>query len=101
MKFPYSEAEVVVLAEAMIAGYSAHAADFPSVDQLSLGTSLTDYKTARDSQEDARAQAQLATEAKNEKLGELVEITMEVEEHFDISVPDEVMEETWKMPSEP
>jgi len=45
MKFPYSEAEVVVLAEAMISGYSAHAADFPSVDLLSLGTSLTDYKT--------------------------------------------------------
>ena len=73
MKFPYSEAEVVALAEAMISGYAAHAVDFPSVDPLPLGTSLTDYKTARDAQEDASAQAQLATGAKNGKLSELVE----------------------------
>ena len=73
MKFPFSEPEVVVLAEAMIAGYTAHALDFPNVDPAPLDSTLVDYKAARNSQEDARAQAQIATEAKNARLTELVE----------------------------
>ena len=102
--FPKSEAEVVVLAEAMIAGYGAHAVDFPSVDPASLGTSLGDYKTTRDSQEDARAQAQLATEAKNEKLGELVEIMkndLKLSEVDTVADPTKLTQIGWGPKSDP
>jgi len=48
--FPKSELEVVALAEAMIAGYTANPADFPSIDPLTdlvaLQTTLNDYQTA-------------------------------------------------------
>ena len=76
--FPRSESEIVALVEAMIAGYTAHPADFPSIDPLTdlvaLQTALTDYQTDRQGQIDARAQAKLATVTKGTKLGDLVEL---------------------------
>ena len=75
--FPTKESEVVALVEAMIAGYTAHPADFPSIDPLTdlvaLQTALNDYQTDRQSQTDARAQAQLATVTKVTKLDTLSE----------------------------
>jgi len=76
-QFPKAEADVVALANAMIAGYTAHPADFPSMDPLTdlvaLQTALTDYSTAKTAQVDALAVAQVATETKNLRLDELEE----------------------------
>lgn len=76
--FPKTEAEMVALVEAMIAGYIANPADFPSIDPLTdlvaLQTALSDYQTDKQSQIDARAQAQLATVTKGTKLDDLVEL---------------------------
>ena len=73
-QFPKAEADVVALANAMAAGYAAHAADFPSADAVSLSTALSDYITAKTAQVDALGAAQVATEAKNLELDELEEI---------------------------
>jgi len=73
-KFPIKEAEVVALAETMIAGLTAHAADFPSVTVAELSTVLTNYKNQRQTQENARSQAQIATVTKDEKLEMLTEL---------------------------
>lgn len=40
-QFPNAEADVVALANAMVAGYTAHAANFPSADAAGLTTVLT------------------------------------------------------------
>ncbi len=76
--FPKTEAEVVALVEAMIAGYTAHPADFPSIDPLTdliaLQAALDGYQTDRQSQIDARAQAKLATVTKGTKLDDLSEL---------------------------
>lgn len=76
--FPTKEAETVALAEAMIAGYTAHAADFPSIDPLTdlvaLQAALDTYQTDKQGQIDARAQAQLATITKETKIDALVEL---------------------------
>ena len=58
-QFPRKEADVVALANAMVAGYTAHAADFPSSDVASLSTTLGDYSTAKTAQTDAMAAAQV------------------------------------------
>jgi hypothetical protein len=72
--FPRTEAEVVALAETMIAGFTAHAADFPSVTVADLQTVLNGYQADKNGQEDARAQAKIATETKEAKLDDLVEL---------------------------
>lgn len=75
--FPKSEAEVVALAEAMIAGYTAHPADFPSVEPLvelvALQTALDTYQTDKAGQEDAHAQAKIATVTKDGQFEALVD----------------------------
>jgi uncharacterized protein (DUF433 family) len=73
-KFPKTEAEVVALAETMVAGYTAHAADFPSVTVAQLSTALSTYKSQRQTQEDKRSQAQIATVTKDERLELLTEL---------------------------
>ena len=70
-QFPNAEADVVALANAMVAGYGAHAPDFPSAVALGLTTALTDYSTTKTAQVDAMAAAQVATEAKELKLDTL------------------------------
>ena len=75
--FPTRESEVVVLAETMIAGYTAHPADFPSIDASAvsnLSSTLSNYQTDRNGQEDARAQAKIATVAKTGTLDTLTEL---------------------------
>jgi len=67
-QFPKAEADIVALANAMVAGYGAHAADFPSADALGLTTALTDYNTTKVAQTDALAAAQVSTETKDLKL---------------------------------
>ena len=77
-QFPKAEADVSALAMSMMAGYSAHAADFPSADPRGLSTAFGAYYTARNAQTDAMAAAQVATEAKNAVLDTLEE-TMRAE----------------------
>jgi len=71
MKFPFTEPEVVALADAMIAGLTAHALDFPSVSPAGLTTMLNNYRVAKLTQDDARVQALIATDDKNNRLGAL------------------------------
>jgi hypothetical protein len=73
-QFPKTEAEVVALAETMVAGLTTHAADFPSVTVADLSTALTNYKSQRQTQDNARSQAQIATVTKDDKLDALVEL---------------------------
>ena len=70
-QFPKAEADIAALANAMVAGYGAHAADFPSADAVTLTTMLTNYNIAKTAQVDALAAAQVATETKNLRLGAL------------------------------
>jgi len=74
-QFPNAEADIVALASAMIAGYTAHPADFPSMDPLTdlvaLQVALSGYQAAKTAQTDALAAAQVATEAKNLTLDSL------------------------------
>ena len=69
--FPAQQAKILALADAMIAGYTDHAALFPSSNPARL-TSLRDvYNTAANNQTEALAAAQLATEAKQAALAQL------------------------------
>lgn len=76
--FPIKETEVAALADLMIAGYTAHAADFPSIDPLvelvALQAALDGYQADKQAQADAKGQAQIATETKSDALGTLEEI---------------------------
>jgi hypothetical protein len=58
----------------MIAGYTAHPTDFPSVGISALSSALSTFQIDRQSQTDARAQSQIATETKNTKLDALTDL---------------------------
>lgn len=77
-QFPDAEADIVALASAMIAGYTAHPADFPSMDPLTdlvaLQAALSGYQTAKIAQTDALAAAQVSTETKELKLDDLEDL---------------------------
>ncbi len=77
-QFPKAEADIVALASAMIAGYTAHPADFPSMDPLTdlvaLQAALSGYQTAKSAQTDALAAAQVATESKGLKIDDLEDL---------------------------
>jgi hypothetical protein len=70
-EFPTKEADIAALAERMLAGYEAHEADFPGVVRARLRKRFNSYKTYRNIQILRVSAAQLATAAKNSKLGEL------------------------------
>ena len=74
-KFPTKQADILALVELMIAGYTAHPADFPSI--IGAGSLLPkrrQYLNAKNDWTQAHAAAKLATEAKNTSLGWLKEI---------------------------
>lgn len=73
-KFPIREAEVIALADEMIAGYQGHGADFPSSDVSTLMNARTAYTVAKDNQVAAQAQAAVATEDKDLKANTLQEV---------------------------
>ena len=72
--FPRTEAQIKVLAQNMIAGLTAHVADFPSppVSSVDLQALLTSLITLSDEQITAQAAAELATQNKQAGLDELV-----------------------------
>ena len=89
MKFPSKENDIVALAETMVAGYTEHAADFPSVDAAELQTTLSDYQADRQSQSDARSQAQIATETKSQQLDALTDLMKNDLKVSEVDVADE------------
>jgi len=70
-QFPKKETDVVALADAMIAGYTANPTIFTSADVAGLTAALDAFTTAKHDQTDKLALAQLATEAKDLKLDDL------------------------------
>ena len=73
-RFPKKEANILALCNAMLAGYTAHPADFPSHTGPLLIIRRIGYIAAKNSQTDALAAALVATEQKNAKLAALVEL---------------------------
>ena len=73
-KFPKREADIDALARQMIAGYKAHAADFPSILWLFLDIKCFVYAFARKGQIEAHSQLLLATDNKNAGLDTLREL---------------------------
>lgn len=103
-KFPIKEADVVALAETMVSGLTVHAADFPSVAVADLSTALTNYKNQRQSQEDAKSQAQIATVTKDVRLEDLVELMKNDLKLSEVDVaadPTKLTEIGWAPRSEP
>jgi hypothetical protein len=101
-KFPTKESEVVALAESMIAGYTAHPADFPSIDPATdltaLQAALDNYQTQKSSQDDAWSQAKIATATKDGQLDALVELMkndLKVSEVDVASDPQKLSEIGW------
>ena len=72
-QFPKAEADVSALAMSMMAGYGAHALDFPSADPIGLTAAFGAFTGAKNTQTDALAAGQVATEAKNTALDALEE----------------------------
>ena len=66
-KFPKREADIKALANAMLAGYAAHPADFPSHTAIPpwLLIKRGQYLAAKNAQAEALAAAQVATEQKD------------------------------------
>ena len=100
--FPTKETEVAALGDAMVAGYTAHPADFPSIDPLvelvALQAALTNYQADRQSQIDTRAQANMATETKDDKLDALVEVMrndLKLSEVDTIEAPEKLLQIGW------
>jgi hypothetical protein len=102
--FPRTESEVIALAEAMVAGYTAHAADFPSVTVATLSTALSTFQTNRQAQINAKSQSQLATETKEVKLDALVELMKNDLKKSEVDVaadPGKLAEIGWGPRSQP
>jgi hypothetical protein len=102
--FPRTESEVIALAEAMVAGYTAHAADFPSVTVATLSTALSTFQTNRQAQINAKSQSQLATETKEVKLDALVELMKNDLKKSEVDVaadPTKLAEIGWGPRSQP
>jgi len=70
-RYPIQQARIIALAEAMIAGYTEHAAQFPNSDAALLQTLRDAYNTAAAARTEAMAAAQLATESKQQALAAL------------------------------
>ena len=70
-RYPAQQAEILALAEAMIGGYTDHAALFPNADALLLQSLRDAYSSAAAAQTDAMAAAHIATEAKQTALAQL------------------------------
>jgi len=88
-KFPKREADILALANAMLAGYAAHPADFPShVGSPWLLIRRAHYLATKNTQTDALAAAQVATEQKDAKLAALVELMKAKLKKSEVDVAD-------------
>lgn len=73
-QFPIAEADIVEPAKEMIAGLTAHPADFPSADPAAIAAARTAYEMAKTDQVDAIGASRVATEVKNEVLAGLEKV---------------------------
>lgn len=73
-KFPSKEVDILALADAMVAGYQSHAADFPSINWGFLNFICFIYANARKGQIETHSQMKLATDNKNASLNTLREL---------------------------
>ncbi len=102
--FPKKEADVIALVQSMIAGYAAHAVDFPSADPLGLQTALDGFLADNQSQDDARAQAQIATATKTgtlDSLESLMTDSLKASELDVASDPEKLLQIGWGRKAEP
>jgi len=107
--FPRKEPDVVSLANAMVNGYTVHAADFPSSDVVGLTSAVSAFAVVKNAQTDAMGIAQVATETKNVNL-DLLEDKMKDEikkSEVDVGIDSEKLEyigwgpKTLPSPSDP
>ena len=100
-EFPRTENDVIALCEAMVAGYTAHPADFPSVDADALtllSNTLTGYKGLRDDYGDAKSQIRLKTITKEDELDMLVQTMRSYLKRAEADcaeVPEKLLEIGW------
>lgn len=88
-KFPKREADILALANAMLAGYAAHAADFPSHIGWGLIIMRFQYMFAKNTQTEALAAAQIATYQKDAKLAALIEVMKDELKKSEVDVGDD------------
>ncbi len=90
-RFPKREADILALAIAMINGYQAHAADFPSHTVSSPWLQLARGRLILAQREHtvARAAAQVATEQKDAKLAALIELMRAELKKSEVDVGDD------------
>ena len=94
-KFPKRESYILALANAMLDGYAAHPADFPShAGPPWLLMKRGVYTFAKNAQTNALAAAQVATEQKDAKLAALVELMKDElkKSEVDVGNDDEKLE---------
>jgi hypothetical protein len=67
-----AEAEIIALAESMVANLTANGADFPSIDATGITAALNNCKSYRQSQKDAKNQERITVVTGSDRLKELV-----------------------------
>ena len=103
-QFPKREPDIVALADTMVAGFTAHAADFPSVTVAALSTALSNYKSQKQTKENAESQAQIATVTKDvklEALAALMKNDLKLSEVDTTADPEKLYEIGWGPRSQP
>ena len=102
--FPRREAEVIELADEMIAGYLANPSVFPSSDVSAVQGGRAAYTMAKEAQVAAQAQLALATEMKQHKLDRLEEtmhLQLRKSEVDTVANPEELKLIGWGPKSQP
>jgi len=104
MKFTTREPDILALVDQMYAGHAAHGPDFPNVPWTGLAMKRLGYRNALKAQNNAFAQVQIAIEAKNESLEELIEIMINCLKKAEVdtaSNPEKLAEIGWGVRTTP
>jgi hypothetical protein len=73
-EFPTNEKQVLILGNRMLRGFFAHSVAFPSIDKIKFLQTIKGYRSARESSLQTKAQAKMATIAKQDSLSQLKQI---------------------------
>lgn len=87
-KFPKRQADILALADTMLAGYFAHAPDFPDINRSWLNRKCWAYKNHEGLWRKAYAHLHLATQAKNVSLDTLRELMKNCLKKSQVDVAD-------------
>jgi hypothetical protein len=107
MQFPVKENDVISLAEQMIAGFTAHAGDFPSVLPAvvtQLTGELEGFREAKTEQEGTKGQLKIATVTKDDGLENLATLMKNCLKKAEIdctTLPENLAEIGWGPRQEP